>query len=30
MSKWRKALIILAVAYGQEMPIELVREAMGI
>ena len=30
MSKWKKAMIILALAYGQEMPIELVREALGI
>lgn len=30
MPKWRRNLIILALAYGQEMPIELVREALGI
>ena len=30
MPKWKKYLILLAVGYGQEMPIELVREAMGI
>ena len=30
MSKWKKYLILLAVGYGQELPIELVREAMGI
>jgi len=30
MSKLKRSLIILALAYGQELPIELVREVLGI
>ena len=30
MSKCQKTMIILALAYGQKLPIELVREALGI
>lgn len=30
MPKWKRYLILLAVGYGQELPIEIVREAMGI
>lgn len=30
MSKWKRMLILLAVGNGQELPIEIVREALGI
>lgn len=30
MSKWKRAMIILAVAYGEQLPIEIVREALGL
>lgn len=30
MSKWKRIMIILAVAYGEQLPIEIVREALGL